>query len=122
MALILMISMPAFGFEDIIITNNGRLTDIKIENHEIIDVFPLITIMNDKNTIIVHPLKEGQSNFSVLKNGKKITTFSVKVETDKTIIDSVNGFDILPIDAPPGVYEYELDLPPIKVQGDKWIN
>lgn len=105
--------LPAYAFEDIIITNNSKLTDIKIENHEVIDVFPLITIMNDKNTLIVHPLKEGQSNFSVLKDNKRLVMFSVKVETEDTKIEPVEGFEILPIDYPPGVYEFELDMPPV---------
>ena len=106
--------LPAFAFEDVIITNNSKLTDIKIENHEIIDVFPLITIMNDKNTIIVHPLKEGESKFSVMKD-KKNVKFSVKVDNEKTIVSQEDGFDILAIDCPPTpeIYEYELDEPPV---------
>ncbi|MBR6127070.1 pilus assembly protein N-terminal domain-containing protein [bacterium] len=104
-----------YAFEDVIVTNNSKLTEIRVGNHEIIDVFPLVTIMNDKNTLIVHPLKEGQTTFSVLKNDKKTVNFSVKVEADETIISPVEGFDILPVDAPPGIFEYELDKPPIKV-------
>ena len=108
----LLFSSPAFAFEDVIITNNAPLTQIKVQNNEIIDVFPLATIMNDKNLLIVHPLKEGSSKFSVVKNNKYTVEFSVKVEAEKTIIDNVNGFEILAIDSPPGIYEYELDLPP----------
>ena len=105
-----------FAYEDYVITNDSKLTDIKIENHDIIDVFPLYTVMNEKNTLIVHPLKEGCSRFTVLKNGKKIVVFSVKVEQDKTTIEDVEGFDIFAIDYPPEIYEYELDEPPV------WIN
>lgn len=103
-----------YAFEDVIITNNSKLSDIKIEDHDIIDVFPLITIMNDKNTLIVHPLKEGKSEFAVLKDGKKLVKFSVKVEADETKIEPVDGFEILTIDYPPNIFEYELDEPPVK--------
>ena len=105
--------------EDCIISNSEKLTDIKIEHNDIIDVFPLITIMNEKNTLIVHPLKEGSTRFSVLKNGKEKVIFNVLVEDDKTIIDDVKGFEILTVDCPPGYfeYEYELDEPPILKEG-----
>ena len=113
-------SAPAFAFEDYIITNNSKLTDIRIENHDVIDVFPLTTVMNEKNTLIVHPLKTGRSNFSVLKNNKNIILFSVKVDNEKTTILPVDGFEIFKLDTPPDFYEYELDLPPISEF--KWNN
>ena len=105
-------STPAHAFEDCIIINNSKLTDIKIEDNSIIDVFPLITIMNEKNTLIVHPLKTGETRFSVLKDGKNIILFNVKVSEDQTYVEDVKGFEIFTIDCPPGIYEYELDAPP----------
>ena len=105
--------IPSFAYEDCLVTTNGKLTEIRIQDHEIIDVYPLITVMNDKNTIIVHPLKTGNTQFSVLKNNKNIVLFNVKVKEESTIIDEVEGFDILTIDGPPQVYEYELDFPPV---------
>ena len=50
-------SLPVAAFEDCIITTKGKLNDIRIQHNDIIDVFPLITISNNKNTLIVHPLK-----------------------------------------------------------------
>ena len=102
----------AQAFEDYIITTEGKLTDISIEHNDIIDVYPLITIMNDKNTLIVHPLKIGKTRFCVLKNNKDKVMFNVNVNEEKTTVDEVEGFDILGIDIPPGLYEYELDTPP----------
>ena len=105
--------LPAFAFEDVIITNNSKLTDIKIENHEIIDVFPLITIMNDKNTLIVRPLEIGKTRFCVLKNGKNLSVFNVEIKEGETVIEQVEGYEILPIDEPPSFFEDDLDLPPM---------
>ncbi len=107
--------------EDCIISNSEKLTDIRIEHNDIIDVFPLITIMNEKNTLIVHPLREGKTRFMVTRGGKEKVVFNVKVEDDKTIIDDVKGFDILTVDCPPGYfeYEYELDEPPIMMKESK---
>ena len=105
------------AFEDCIVTSNGKLTHINIENNQIINVFPLITVMNDKNTLIVHPLKEGFTAFSVLKDEKERFMFNVIVKENETTIGEVEGFDIFPIDNPPEIPE--LDPPP---GGDSWTN
>ena len=111
----LMITIPAFAYEDCIIITNGKLTDIKIQHNDIIDVCPLITIMNDKNTLIVHPLKEGSTKFTVLKNEKEKILFNVDVKDECTKISSIEGFDILAVDSPPNTYEYSFDIddPPV---------
>lgn len=115
--LLLIISListnSVFAFEDCLIITDGKLSDIKIENNKIIDVYPLITVMNDKNTLMVHPLAVGKTRFCTLKNGKNIAVFTVEVKEDETLIDEIDGFEILPIDEPPEFFDYELDLPPI---------
>lgn len=114
--------IPAQAFEDCVITTNGKLSDISIEHNDILDVYPLITIMNEKNTLIFHPLKAGKTRVCVLKNNKEKVMFNVNITEEKTIIDEVEGFDILQIDTPPDIYEYELDIPPGLSGGTKWNN
>ena len=111
---LILLSIPAYAFEDCIITTDGKLTGIKIQHNDIIDVFPMITLMNDKNTLIVHPLREGSTKFTVIKNDKDKYLFSVNISDEGTNISKVEGFDILTVDCPPGAYEYyfDLDLPP----------
>lgn len=116
--LIISLNIPVFALEDCLVITKGKLTDIRIEDHNIIDVYPLTTLMNEKNTLIVHPIQTGKTHFCVLKNGKKIEMFNVEVKEDTTIIGEKNGFDILQIDCPPEIYEYELDEPPVFVKGD----
>jgi hypothetical protein len=111
-SLFLLCSTPVFAFEDGLISTDKKLSEIKIQDNTVIDVFPLYTIMNEKNTLIVHPLKAGKTKFSVVKDGKKTYVFNVKVTEDETIIDAVEGFDIFQIDCPPNFYEFELDIPP----------
>lgn len=112
-ALIFLTSSSAFAFEDCIVTTSGKLTDISIEDNTVLNVHPLITIMNEKNTLLVQPLKEGQTRFCVLKDGKDKVMFNVKIEQNKTVINDVEGFDILSIDEPPAEEEFELDSPPM---------
>ena len=114
-ALSIFLTLPVFAYEDCIITTNGKLTDIKIQYNDIIDVYPLVTIMNDKNTLIIHPLKEGCTKFSVVKNEKEKYIFNVEINDEGTIVSQTEGFDILAIDCPPNAYEYlfDLDEPPV---------
>ena len=107
------ISLQAHAFEDYIITTNGKLTDISIENNKIVDVYPLITIMNDKNTLIVSPLMVGKTRVCVLKNNKEKVLFNIEVQQNKTIIDEVKGFEILSIDSPLQEDDFILDEPPL---------
>ena len=103
----------AQAFEDCIITSNGKLTGINIEDNSIIDVFPLITIMNEKNTLIVHPLASGKTRFCVLKNSKSLALFEVEVSEYETKINAPDGFEVLTIDKPDDDFEFELDEPPV---------
>ena len=106
------ITLQAQAFEDYIIINDGKLTDISIEDNTIINVYPLITIMNDKNTLILTPLKVGKTRFCVLKNNKQKIMFNVEVLENKTIVEEKEGFTILSIDDPTDEYPF-LDMPPL---------
>ena len=108
--LMFLTSLQVLAFEDYVVMTNGKLTDISIEDNTVIDVCPLVTISNSKNTLIVSPLKVGKTRFCVLKNDKEIVMFNVEVNENKTKIDDVKGFEILAIDAP--FEEFVLDLPP----------
>ena len=79
--------------------------------------------MCDKNTLIVHPLKQGSTKFSVVKNDKDKYFFDVTVTENSTDIEPKEGFEILKIDCPPGGYEYyfDLDEPPVKEEEDSFI-
>ena len=105
-------NLQAHAFEDYIITTNGKLTDISIENNKIVDVYPLITVMNEKNTLIVSPLQVWKTRVCVLKNDKEKIMFNVEVNEYKTSIDEVEGLDILSLDSP-AEEEFQLDEPPM---------
>lgn len=109
----------AIAYQDCLIISDGKLTDISIEHNDVIDVFPIFTIMNEKNTLLVHPLKSGATRVCVLKNGKNIQMFNVKITDDETKIDDADGFEILTLDEPPESWDFEaeLDLPPRGMEG-----
>lgn len=111
--LISFFSLQVQAFEDVIVTTNGKLTDISIEDNSVLNVYPLITVMNDKNTLFFQPLKTGNTRVCVLKNNKDKILFNVKIFEKETQIEKVDGFDILPLDSPPEIFE--LDAPPLKL-------
>ena len=106
-----------FAFEDCMIFSDGKMTNISIQDHNIIDVYPLITVMNKKNTLIVHPLKNGKTTFSILKDDRDKYVFNVSINKTGTTIDSVDGFEICTLDEPPQDDGFDLDLPPLKMGG-----
>lgn len=103
----------AHAFEDCLIVSDAKLSDISIEHNDIIDVCPIFTIMNEKNTLLVHPLKQGETRFCVLKNNKDKIMFNVQVSEGETKIDEKEGFEIITIDEPPE--GWDLDIPPQKL-------
>jgi hypothetical protein len=115
--LILGTNLCANAYEDCLIVGNGKLTNIKIEDNTIVDVCPLVTVMNDKNTLVVHPLKEGETKFCVLQDDKNIIMFNIKITENITKIEEVEGFSILTVDEPPLADddEYELVEPPMNI-------
>lgn len=110
-ALIFISSLQTQAFEDCVITTKGKLTDISIEDNTVVNVYPLITLMNDKNTLIVSPLKTGKTRFCVLKNNKEIVMFNISITENHTEIAPVKGFEILTLDNP--FEDFILDKPPL---------
>ena len=111
--LLCLLILPAQSFEDCVIPTDGKLSDISIDLNDNIDIYPIFTIMNEKNTLFVHPSKAGKTRFCVLKNGKQKVMFNVELTDETTTIGEVDGFEILGLDIPPEVEEAELmrDLP-----------
>ena len=105
-------TLSVYAYEDCFVTNTGNLTDISIEDNTIVDVYPMVTIMNDKDTLIFHPLKTGKTRVCVLKNNKNIIMFNVMVTELETIVDAPDGFEVLTIDKPFDEFEFTLDEPP----------
>lgn len=107
--------LPVFGFEDCIINSDLKLTNIDIADKSMLEVSHLITIMNEKNTLMIHPLKIGKTSFSVLKDGQDKLSFQVEITEDKTIVSEQPGCEVLGLDTPPEIIEINLDEPPVQV-------
>ena len=111
--LIPLTTLSAQAYEDCVIMSDGKLTDINIEDNTLIDVYPLVTVANDKKTLIVHPLKHGNIRFCLLKNNKQLALFEVYVGELETKVNAPDGFEVLTIDPPTDDFEFTLDEPPL---------
>lgn len=111
------ITLQVQAFEECMIMANGKLTDISIVDDAIVEINSLITIMNEKNILVVSPLKTGKTKVSVIKNNKDRIIFNIEVLENKTIIDKVEGFEILALDEPSE--SFELDEPPVGFELDE---
>ena len=107
-------NLQTYAFEDYVISSNGKLSDIKIQDDTIVEIKPLVTIMNEKNILLVQPLKMGVTTFTVKRNSNENFIFHIKVEEEKTMISEVPGFKVFSIDLPP-TKDFELDPPPINI-------
>ena len=105
--------LQTLAFEDYILSTDGVLSEIRVENKDVIKIEPLVTIDNSKNTLFITPLKKGETGFSVLKNGNQKYDFKVSVLEDKAVFSEVEGFDIVGFDIPPVIWDYQIDLPPV---------
>lgn len=105
--------LSAQAYEDCAVMTDGKLTDINIEDNTIVDVYPLVTVANEKNTLIVHPLKQGRTRFCLLKNNKHLALFEVFVGELETKVNAPEGFEVLAIDPPTDDFEFILDEPPV---------
>lgn len=114
---ILMLYSNSYAYENAFVISDGTFSDINIEDNTIVDVFPLITVMNEKNTLIFRPLKEGKTKVCVLKNKKEKVMFNVKITDTTTVISDNESCEIFILDSPPIDEDFEIDLPPQKLGG-----
>ena len=115
------LTLQANAFEDLILSSNEKMTDIKIENNQIINIHYLTTILNEKDTIFINPINIGETSFSLIKANEKYT-FNVKVDEDETFINNIEGFEIVSLDTPPQILDFEIDPPPVLKKEKETIN
>lgn len=119
--LIFLTALQAQAFEDVVLATDGKVSNLKIEDNSIINVYPLATIQNEKNILFIIPIKNGKTMFSLMKNETDKFEFEVDVKEDETIISERVGFEAISLDEPPEILDYEIDLPPV-IKVKKTIN
>lgn len=115
--LIFLTALQAQAFEDFVLSTDGKISNIKIEDNSIVNINPLTTILNEKNTLFIIPQKLGETSFSLQKNNETFK-FSIKIDEEKTTISEIDGFEIVSLDTHPIILDCEIDAPPVFRQKD----
>ena len=108
------------GNDYLIVTNKPVKANF-VNHPDIITVSPFFTIFNEKNILLLHPQKEGQSKLMlVLDDGGREFEVTVKPKSKKpSFIEITKGdFEFILLDAPPNLDEVDIDAPPAKGKGD----
>lgn len=86
--------------ENYIMMSNESITAVECSDCGVICVKPLATLMNEKKTIIITPIKDGSAEFKVkLKN--RTLTYKAIVKDGKIDFTGNRVIKIVPLDLPP---------------------
>lgn len=91
---------------DYLITTGRSVKTSLVTNPEIVSLTPFFTIFNEKNVLLLHPQKAGQTYVTLfLKDGD--TSFNIVVKSDKNSAalnnQQIGDFEIMLFDAPPAM-------------------
>ena len=103
LAPILLICGVSTAFADsCIMISESPITEIKCKDSEIISVKPLSSLSNEKKSVMITSVKDGQTELTIkIKN--KCYCYAVNVVNSKLTICGDNKIKILPVDLPPEV-------------------
>ncbi len=90
-----------FAFADsYIMISDYDISEIKCSDESVVSVKALTTLSNERKSIIVSSIKDGQTEFTI-KVKNKIHTYKVDINNNKMTISGDKSTKILPIDLPP---------------------
>lgn len=114
--LLLLLSLPAFAFEDYMMISNTPVKSVSVQNPEILDVSVLYTIDNQKKNIIITPKKVGKTKINIgLSEQAGLKNVDVKITEKKTFINAPIDFNLFILDSPP--VSYDIPKPPKLKEG-----
>ena len=100
---------------DYLIMSDKCIKNTLLSNPEILTLSPFFTIFNEKNVILIHPLKQGSSDLTVLFD-KNYESFKIQVEPKTSKIPNqtikIGDLEIVLLDSLPQNEDFEIDKPP----------
>lgn len=107
---LMLLSANIVSAENYIMLSNESITAVECSDTGVICVKPLATLMNDKKTIIISPLKDGTAEFKV-KLKHRTLCYKAIVKDCQIEFKGNRVIKIVPLDLPPEI------IPPCS-QGD----
>lgn len=105
-----------------LLSTQNIVETIAVSDSEIVNVSPFFTIFNEKNIILMQPLKTGKSNLTFFTDKGDIKfEVIVKIADPKEELPELQNenFELLLLDSPPVIEELKIDEPPIKLERSK---
>lgn len=99
---LMLLSANIVSAENYIMLSNESITAVDCSNPDVISVKPLSTLMNDKKTIIISPLKDGTAEFKV-KLKHRTLCYKAVVKDCKIDFNGNRVIKIVPLDLPPEI-------------------
>ena len=95
--LLIFLIPQAQAFEDYLILSDSPVSSINWSDDDVISATPLLTIDNNKNTIILEAKKEGMAILAI-ETLDGTAQIKVDVTSDKTRLQDVDGFTYYTLD------------------------
>lgn len=94
--------------QDYLLLSDDKINLTKVDNPEILTLSPFFTIFNEKNVILLHPIKEGKTNIKLFFETHDIE-ISISVIKNKIKNNSlkIDNLEIIELDGPPLIEEIE---------------
>lgn len=101
--------------KDYILTTEKTVYAAASANPAVVMVSPFFTIFNEKNVILIHPIKVGKANFTIfLDNSSTVFETTVNPSGTNSPLNYKKGdFEIILLDEPPVVEDFEIEAPPV---------
>ena len=98
-----------FAFDNYVVHTQKPVNKVVSSDRNIVTANVLVTIMNEKDTILISPKKEGKA-FLIFEFKDETITVPVTVKKNRTVFKKNTGLEFVKIDSPPMLFQ--IDLPP----------
>lgn len=98
-----------FAFDDYVVHTTKPVSKVVSSDRNIVTANVLVTIMNEKDTILISPKSEGKA-ILIFEFKDETITVPVTVKKNRTVFKKNTGLDFVKLDPPPQLFQ--IDLPP----------
>lgn len=98
-----------FAFDDYVVHTTKPVNKVVSSDRNIVTANVLVTIMNEKDTILISPKSEGKA-ILIFEFKDETITVPVTVKKNRTVFKKNTGLEFVKLDPPPQLFQ--IDLPP----------
>lgn len=104
-----MFMTKGFAFDDYVVHTTKPVNKVVSSDRNIVTANVLVTIMNEKDTILISPKGEGKA-ILIFEFSDETITVPVTVKKNRAVFKKNTGLEFVKLDPPPQLFQ--IDLPP----------